>query len=70
MKATLTDRPIVLVQGQKDPAFGSRRSLERWRSTFPDHRLVLLPEAGHYIQEDAPEPIVEAIIDRFDTADG
>ncbi len=70
VKATLTDRPIVLVQGQKDPAFGSKRSLDRWRSTFPDHRLVLLPEAGHYIQEDAPEPIVEAIIDRFDTADG
>jgi haloalkane dehalogenase len=68
-KDTLTDRPIVLVRGQKDPAFGGDRALERWSSTFPDHSLVLLPEAGHYIQEDAPEPIVDAIIDRFGTAD-
>ena len=65
MKATLTDRPIVLVQGKKDPAFASERTLDRWRSTFPDHRVVVLPEAGHYIQEDAPEAIVEAIIERF-----
>jgi haloalkane dehalogenase len=65
VKATLTDRPIVLVQGKKDPAFASERTLDRWRSTFPDHRVVVLPEAGHYIQEDAPEAIVEAIIERF-----
>jgi len=65
VKATLTDRPIVLVQGKKDPAFGSERTLDRWRATFPDHRVVVLPEAGHYIQEDAPEAIVQAIIERF-----
>src|ERR671931_550278 len=28
---------------------------------FPDHRTVLLPGAGHYIQEDAPDEIVAAI---------
>lgn len=65
VKATLTERPIVLVQGQKDPAFGGDRALERWRDTFPEHRVVILPEAGHYIQEDAPDVIVDAIIDQF-----
>ncbi len=65
VQATLTDRPILLVQGKKDPAFGSERTLDRWRSTFPDHRVVVLPEAGHYIQEDSPDAIVQAIIERF-----
>jgi pimeloyl-ACP methyl ester carboxylesterase len=30
-----------------------------------DHMLVELPDAKHYIQEDAPERITEAIRDRF-----
>ncbi|MEX1295610.1 MAG: alpha/beta fold hydrolase, partial [Candidatus Limnocylindrales bacterium] len=64
VNATLTDRPTLLVQGRKDPAFGSDRTLERWRSTFPDHRVLVLPEAGHYIQEDDPEAIVDAIVER------
>jgi haloalkane dehalogenase len=28
---------------------------------FPNHRTVILEGAGHYIQEDAPEEIIEAI---------
>ena len=62
---TLTDRPIVLIQGRKDPAVGRDSVLQRWQDTFPDHRVVVLPEAGHYFQEDAPEAVVDAIIDRF-----
>ena len=30
-----------------------------------DHMLVELPDAKHYIHEDAPERITEAIRDRF-----
>jgi pimeloyl-ACP methyl ester carboxylesterase len=32
---------------------------------FSDHILVELPHASHFIQEDAPARIAEAIIDRF-----
>jgi haloalkane dehalogenase len=32
---------------------------------FPDRVVVKLPEAKHYIQEDAPDEIIAAIIDRF-----
>jgi haloalkane dehalogenase len=39
--------------------------IPRMRATFPDHVLVELPEARHFIQEDAPEQIATAIIDRF-----
>jgi haloalkane dehalogenase len=35
------------------------------RATFPDHVLVELPSAKHFIQEDAPDEIAAAIIERF-----
>jgi len=35
------------------------------RTAFSDHILVELPHASHFIQEDAPARIAEAIIDRF-----
>jgi haloalkane dehalogenase len=35
------------------------------RAAFPDHVLVELPEAKHFIQEDAPDEIAAAIIERF-----
>jgi haloalkane dehalogenase len=35
------------------------------RAAFGDHELVGLPDAKHYIQEDAPERITEAVRNRF-----
>jgi haloalkane dehalogenase len=35
----------------------------RWEAVFPDHRTVLLEGAGHYIQEDALDEIISAILD-------
>ncbi|MFE7799312.1 alpha/beta fold hydrolase [Nocardia sp. NPDC057440] len=60
--AVLRDRPALLVWGTKDVAF---RALERrrWEQQFADHRTVLLEGAGHYIQEDAADEIVAAIIE-------
>jgi haloalkane dehalogenase len=49
----------------KDFAFKPDRNLPRMRETFPDHVLVELPDANHFIQEDAPERITQAIRDRF-----
>jgi haloalkane dehalogenase len=62
---TLADRPLLLVWGLKDFAFNPAHFLPRWRATFPDHHFVPLPDAKHFIQEDAPEPIAEAILARF-----
>lgn len=58
-------KPALLVWGMKDFAFKPGRNIPQMRATFPDHVLVELPEANHYIQEDAPDRISEAIIDRF-----
>ena len=64
MKANLASKPVLLVWGMKDMAFRSKE-LTRMKGVFPDRVVVELPEAKHFIQEDAPEEIVAAIIDRF-----
>ena len=49
----------------KDMGFRPKPLLPRMRATFPDHEVVELSRAKHYIQEDAPEEIAEAIAKRF-----
>lgn len=63
--STLTDKPMVLFRGAKDPAFGSPAILQRWPEVFPQATAIDRDAAGHYIQEDAPEPIIDAIIDAY-----
>ena len=64
--AKLGSKPTLLVWGMKDVAFRPGPNIPRMRATFPDHVLVELPDAKHYIQEDAPDRISKAIMDRFD----
>lgn len=49
----------------KDFAFRPGPTLPRMRAAFPDHVLVELPKAKHFIQEDAPDQIAAAIVERF-----
>lgn len=55
----LANVPMLLTWGLLDPIFG-RPFLERFRETFKLARVVRL-DAKHYIQEDAPKEISEAI---------
>jgi haloalkane dehalogenase len=63
--ARLGAKPALLIWGMKDFAFRPGPSLPRMRATFPDHVVVELPTAKHFIQEDAPDRIAAAIIERF-----
>ena len=63
--ATLGSKPTLLVWGMKDFAFRPGPNIPRMRAAFSNHVVVELPDAKHYIQEDAPEQIAEAIIERF-----
>jgi haloalkane dehalogenase len=63
--ATLGSKPALLVWGMKDFAFKPASTIPRMRETFPDHVLIELPGANHFIQEDAPDRIAAAIIERF-----
>lgn len=63
--AKLGSKPALFVWGMKDFAFKPKRILPRLQATFPDHIVVELPNAKHYIQEDAPGQIADAISRRF-----
>ena len=63
--AKLGSKPALLVWGMKDFAFRPGPSLPRMRAAFPDHVVLELPDAKHYIQEDAPDQIAAAIVNRF-----
>ncbi|BBZ43732.1 alpha/beta fold hydrolase [Mycobacterium parmense] len=65
----LGSKSALFVWGMKDPAFGLAAVLSRLQGAFPDNVLIRLPQANHFIQEDAPDAIAEAIIQRFGGAD-
>jgi haloalkane dehalogenase len=63
--ATLGSKPALLVWGMKDPAFRPGPNIPRMREAFRDNVLVELPNAKHFIQEDEPARIADAIVERF-----
>lgn len=56
----LSDLPVLIVWGLEDFAF-QKPERTRFESLFPKHKTVLLKNAGHFIQEDAPNEIAVAI---------
>jgi haloalkane dehalogenase len=56
----LSDRPALIVWGDKDVAF-REPELRRWEQVFPNHHTVRLEGAAHYIQEEAGDEIAAAI---------
>ncbi|WP_156690120.1 haloalkane dehalogenase [Mycobacterium sp. Marseille-P9652] len=63
--ARLGAKPALFVWGMKDFAFRPGPTLPHMRAAFPDHVVVELPGAKHFIQEDAPDEIAGAIAERF-----
>lgn len=61
----LGDKRVLLTWPMRDRAFPARRMLPRVRRPFSDVRVVELPRANHYFQEDAPNEVVRAVIGRF-----
>ena len=60
--------PVLLVWGLRDPVF-PRTVLDQWRERFPNAPLLELPDAGHFLQEDAHEWIVPRIREFLRTHD-
>lgn len=60
----LSNRPALIVWGTEDFAF-QEPERTRFESIFKNHKTVLLNDAGHFIQEDAPKEITDAIRDWF-----
>lgn len=56
----LSAKPALIVWGDRDAIFRTVER-ERFEHTFPNHRTVRLPRAGHYIQDDAPAEVIAAM---------
>lgn len=51
--------PVLLIWGGRDPLFGPL--LAAWQKRLPRADVLELDDAGHYLQEDAPERVVPRI---------
>ncbi len=56
-----SDKPALACWGVRDFCFNDH-FLDQWRSRFPDLRVHRLPDAGHYLLEDAPEESIPRIV--------
>lgn len=56
----LADRPVLLLWGDRDPAFRSSER-ERFERLFPHTETVHLRGAGNFVAADAPEEVAAAI---------
>ncbi len=56
----LTTKPWKFIWGMKDFCF-TERFLRRFQEFVPQAEVCELPEAGHYLTEDAPEEVIAAL---------
>jgi haloalkane dehalogenase len=61
----LGGKPTLAVWGMRDMVFRPKACIPQLRATFTDLDVVQLPEAKHFVQEDAPVQIAAAITARF-----
>jgi pimeloyl-ACP methyl ester carboxylesterase len=58
----LHDKPVLIVWPLKDRGF-KQPSLALWRRRFPNAEVHEIEDAGHYLQEDAPEQVIPLLVD-------
>jgi haloalkane dehalogenase len=56
----LSGKPMLICWGERDFVF-DHDYLAEWRRRFPNAEVRRFPEAGHYILEDEPGPVLEAV---------
>lgn len=59
----LTNRPVFIAWAMKDIAFMPEMLEQLWLKDFPHARVLRLEDAGHYLQEDAHERVVPALVE-------
>jgi pimeloyl-ACP methyl ester carboxylesterase len=53
--------PVTILWGMRDPVF-QPVFLEQWRELFPAAHVVELADASHFVPEDRPDAVVEALV--------
>jgi haloalkane dehalogenase len=54
------DLPVTLVWGMRDRVF-QPVFMEQWRELFPEASVVELNDAAHFVPEDRPDAVIEAL---------
>jgi haloalkane dehalogenase len=63
----LRGKPMLILWGKGDFIF-DMEILDVWRQRFPEAKVGIVEDAGHYIIEDVPETVIEQM-ERFLTED-
>jgi pimeloyl-ACP methyl ester carboxylesterase len=56
----LATTPTVIVWGMRDPIIAPKY-LDRWTCALPHARVVRLDDAGHFVAEERPDAVAEAV---------
>lgn len=59
--AGLAALPVLIAWADRDVVF-TQPALDRWREDFPHAELLRLPDSGHFVQEDAYELLLPALL--------
>lgn len=57
---TFVGIPVLIVWGMLDPVLPPD-VLDMWKSIYPHARVREIPDASHFLQEDAPDAVLDAI---------
>ncbi|MBA2461603.1 MAG: alpha/beta hydrolase [Actinobacteria bacterium] len=57
--------PVKLVRGERD-AWLDPSPARRLAETVPGADVTLIPDAGHFVMEDAPAEVAQVLLDFFD----
>jgi pimeloyl-ACP methyl ester carboxylesterase len=66
----LNDKPTMIAWAMKDIAFVPKYLDKLWLRDFPNADVLRLPDAGHYLQEDAYERIVPKLLEHLSSTFG
>jgi len=59
--SALNGKPKLFVWGMKDIAFRDKE-LKHWEQAFPEAQSVRLDTTGHFVQEEAPGELADAVV--------
>jgi cis-3-alkyl-4-acyloxetan-2-one decarboxylase len=62
LRRDFRDKPVHIAWGVRDLVLGPEFLEEFWLDTFPDAQVMRLEDAGHFVQEDAHERVVPALV--------
>ena len=58
---SLCSKPAILAYGMQDRAIEPDYAIRDFKALFPNSKVIEMPNAGHYSQEDEPETLIKMI---------